>query len=415
MAAAGGMALMFGHAAYATDTSDAYASWKEDLKAQGVQYAAGYRSEDLAAVDGGSNNDVVHAGQVFLSSTFDLQQLAGWRGASVTASLSLRDGDNVNDESGVGALLGPQEIYGRGHYFRLSQLWLDQQLFADQLALRIGRLNPGEDFQATECSFLNLSFCANQAGNFVADYWFNWPISQWGATATLQLGTEHYVRLGAYQVNQRNLGSDFWDVLRFDGGAGVLVPAEFAWTPTAENGRMTEFKIGGWYSSADRADVEEDINGESAAVSGLPFREHNGTYGTFVSLVKQLTRGDASSAESGLRMVLKVSMADPDTSTVDRTIAGTLVYTGTFPSRGRDDVGLALAFNHLNDRVADYRQALPSDVQYGGNERTIEAYYSLRVGRYLMFRPDIQWIHNAGGISQRDDVLIVGMRTELTL
>lgn len=393
-------------------------AWKADLEERGIQFSLGYRSEDLAAISGAENSDLVHAGQLALTSRFDMQRLAGWRGASITASLAYRDGDNINDEAGVGALLGPQEIFGRGHHLRLTQLWLDQALFDDRLELRLGRLAPGEDFQATECSFVNLSFCANQPGNFVADYWFNWPISQWGAAAQLNLDATRYVKLGAYQVNPRNLRGGFLTVLSPKGGTGVLAPFEFGWTPTTADGRIGEYKIGGWYSSADREDVYDDVNGDPASASGLPFRRRDGAHGAFVSAVQQLTRGDHSSDRSGLRAVFKASVADRATSTVDRTIAATLVYTGPFADRPFDDVGLAIAFNHLNDRVADHRRerlALGHDGPLPGNiERTVEAYYSLRFGSTLMFRPDVQWIHNPGGIAGRSDIVIVGMRTEIT-
>lgn len=396
----------------------AWNAWKADLEERGIQFALGYRSEDLAAISGAENSDLVHAGQIALTSRFDMERLVGWRGASITASLAYRDGDNINDKAGVGALLGPQEIYGRGHYLRLTQFWLDQALFDDRLELRLGRLAPGEDFQATECSFVNLSFCANQPGNFVADYWFNWPISQWGATAQLNLDATRYVKVGAYQVNQRNLRGGFLSVLSPKGGTGVLAPFEFGWTPATADGRIGEYKIGGWYSSADREDVYDDINGDPASASGLPFRQRDGAHGAFVSAVQQLTRGDGSSEKSGLRAVFKASVADRATSTVDRTIATTFVYTGPFAGRPYDDAGLAIAFNHLNDRVADYRRER-LELGHGGPlpgniERTIEAYYSLRFGSIVMLRPGLQWIHNPGGIASRSDVVIVGMRTEIT-
>jgi len=195
------------------------------------------------------------------------------------------------------------------------------------------------------------------------------------------------------------------------------VPAEIGWTPTWA-GLASEYKIGGWYSSALRADVYSDINGQPAAETDLPSLQRRGAWGGFFSIVQQLTRGNGSSDKSGLRAIIKASFADQRTSTVDRTMAGTLVYTGTFLGRS-DDVGIALAFNHLNDRVSDYRAELLSlgktSSAPGDYERTFEAYYSFRVGSVLMFRPDFQWIHNPGGISFRKDILILGMRTEVTL
>lgn len=392
-------------------------NWKSDLKERGFDFTVAYRSEDLAAVSGARSSHLVHAGQIALTTRSDMEKLVGWGGASITASLAYRDGDNINTESDVAALFGPQEIFGRGHYLRLTQFWLDQALFDHRLELRLGRLAPGEDFQATECSFTNLSFCANQPGNYVADYWFNWPISQWGVTAKLNFDGTKYVKVGAYQVNPRNLRGDFLKVLSFKDGTGALLPFEFGWTPTTADGRIGEYKIGGWYSTANRNDAYADANGDPAGLTGLPFRERDGSYGAFVSIVQQITRGDRSTPKSGLRGVFKASVSDRRTSIVDRTVAATLVYTGTFPGRPADDVGLAVAFNHLNSRASDYRAdrlavgaggLLPGD-----DERTVEAYYSLRFGPTFMFRPDLQWIHSPGGTSSRPDILILGMRTEI--
>lgn len=394
--------------------------WRTRLASDGFKFDLNYRSEDLAAVSGGNSKQIVHAGQIGFVSDADMERLVGWKGAKIRTSLALRDGDNINDKSGVAALFGPQEIYGRGHHLRLTQFWLDQTLAKGKVALRIGRLAPGEDFQATECSFTNLSFCANQAGNFVADYWYNWPVSQWGATAQLNLGGDKYVKVGAYQVNPRNLEQGFFTVLSPKGGTGALTPFELGWTPTTADGKIGEYKIGAWYSSAPRADDYYDINGNSAAFTGKAFLQRSGTWGADISAVRQLTRGDRNNAKSGLRLVLKGAISDSKTSTVDQTWVGTLVYMGTFKGRPLDDVGLGFAFNHLSQDVVRYRQdriaaglggALPGT----SYERTIEAYYSLQLGRHLMVRPDLQWIHNPGGIHQRDDALVVGSRIVVSL
>lgn len=393
--------------------------WRSGLESDGFKFDLNYRSEDLAAVSGGDSKDLVHAGQIALVTDFDMERLVGWQGAKLRASLAYRDGDNINDKSGVSALFGPQEIFGRGHFLRLTQFWLDQSLADGKVALRIGRLAPGEDFQATECSFNNLSFCANQSGNFVADYWYNWPISQWGVAAQINLGGDKYVKAGAYQVNPRNLRGDFLAVLSPKGGTGALTPFELGWTPTTKGGLIGEYKFGGWYSSADRKDVYYDVNGDPASQTGQAFGDRSGAWGAFFSAVRQITRGDATTAKSGLRAIVKGSIADPQTSRVDRTLVGTLVYTGPFKGRPLDDVGLGFAFNHLNERIGRYRgevlAAGGAGPLPGSNERTIEAYYSFQFGKHLMVRPDVQWIHSPGGIGQRDDVLIIGSRIVASL
>ena len=48
----------------------AWWEWKSDLKDKGIDFTLAYRSEDLAAVSGGSNGRLVHAGQIALTSQY---------------------------------------------------------------------------------------------------------------------------------------------------------------------------------------------------------------------------------------------------------------------------------------------------------------------------------------------------------
>lgn len=418
LAAACGAAVAAPTAALAqTDgfINDWYAA-KAERAERGFDLNASYVSEDLYNLSGGTRETFVHAGQIALNANLDLEKLWGWKGAKFVGTVTLRDGENINNEAGVSALFGPQEIYGRGHVVRLTQFWLDQDLAGGKVQLRLGRLNPGADFQDGHCNNLNLSFCANQAGNFVADYWYNWPISNWGAVATVHLNSEIYVKAGAYQINPNALRFGLGSTLKIDGGVGTLLPFELGWTPQL-GGLAGTYKIGGWYSTADRADVYRDIDGAPAAATGLAFLQRDSASGLFLSASQQLTSGDGARPESGLKGFFRVSIADKATSPVDRTIAMGLAYQSPFASRPDDEVSLSLAFNHLNDRLADYRAErialgatgpLPGD-----NETTVEAYYTFRVNQALMIRPDIQWIHNPGGVSSAEDAVIVGARTVL--
>lgn len=405
--------------AFAQDTASAksaYEDWKDDAKDKGIDVTLSYTSEDLTAVSGGTSNALVHAGQVSLTAQFAMDKIVGWTGASLFASVSHRDGRNINTVAGLNTLLGPQEIFGRGNVARLSQFWVDQKIAGTPITLRVGRLNPGSDFESFDCNFINLSYCGNQVGNIVSDYWYNYPISQWGAVAEVDLGGAKYLKFGAYQVNPRNLKYGVATTLNPDHGTGVLLPVELGWIPKAAGGPHGAYKIGGWYSTAKRGDVYLDPDHLPAAAS-QSFLQHDGSYGGYVSLVADIGRR-GNDEPQGLSLFFNATVADKRTSVVNRTVATGAVYTGPFAGRAKDQVGIAVAFNHLNGRVADYRRealALGVDVAAAGtDERALELFYGLQVSHFLQLRPDLQWIHRPGG-ADRPDALILGVRTSITL
>jgi len=395
-----------------------YSAWKEGLKREGLDFVLNYTSEDLVAVGGGNSDALVHAGQLSFTGQADMERLAGWNGASVTLSISHRDGQGINTRSGIGALLGPQEIFGRGNVARISQFWIDQTLLEDRVSLRVGRGNPGSDFEEFDCNFINLSTCGNQVGNIVSDYWYNYPISQWGAIAKLATGRKTYLKTGIYQVNPRNLTNGFFDVLNPSGGTGVLVPAELGWSPDLGAAGTASVKLGGWYSTAERKDVYLDAAGQSAALSGRGFLQRKGSYGGYASVVARFGT-DSHDGRRSVMAFFNAALADTATSTVDRSLAAGLVWTGPIASRPQDQVGLAVSANHLNGRLADYRReslTLGRDAGLPGTEENaVELFYGVQVAQFLQFRPDVQWIHHPGGSSANPDVVIVGARTSITL
>lgn len=417
------LTLMPGLASAAPDTTgeaelsnplDAYWTWKDRVKESGIDFTINYTSEELAAVKGGDSDALVHAGQLSFTGQADMERLTGWRGAAIALSVSKRDGQGINGRSGIGALLGPQEIFGRGNITRISQFWLDQKLLDDRVSLRVGRVNAGSDFEDFDCNFINLSYCGNQVGNIVSDYWYNYPISQWGAIAKVGTGSATSIKVGAYQVNPRNLKRGLFEPLSPSGGTGVLLPVEFGWTPHLANGTEISVKFGGWYSTAARDDVYLADNREPAAQNDLPFLQRKGSYGGYTSTVIRIPRGD----KRNITAFFNATLADRQTSLVDQSLAVGVVYTGLLRARPQDQVGLAVSYNHLNGRVADYRResvlAGLETLLPGTGENAVEVFYGFQLARFLQFRPDLQWVRRPGGIASNSNALIVGARTSIS-
>jgi porin len=84
-------------------------------------------------------------------------------------------------------------------------------------------------------------------------------------------------------------------------------------------------------------------------------------------------------------------------------------YTGLFDCRPQDKVGFGLIYS---DNGTAYSQAY-----YSGNERTLggevtaELDYQYNPTPWLSIQPDVQYIMDPGGDYQRQDILVLGLRT----
>lgn len=384
-----------------------WAGARTRLKDQGLTFRITGKTDAALNGQGGDTHTAAAAGQVTLGLTADLGKLIDDTGGTLHLAVTKRYGSDLVAHAGLGALMQVQAIYGRGDIWRLTQLYLEQKL-GESLEVKLGRVNPGQDFDAFECDFQNLSFCGAQAGNLVGDYWFNSPVSQWGARAKLKFGEAGYAELGAYDVNDDNLRHGF--SLETTGGEGTLVPFELAATPNA-NGLPGSYAVGGWYSTSDGSDVALDVNGDLKALTGLPARQRSGRYGGYLDF-KQQVSGEQD--KSGLTLFLRMAQADRRTSRLDRqvTLGGT--YKAPFASRPDDRIGLAIGATHVNRRIAE-GQAAAGQPSPQRTEYAAEVDYSYQLTDGLSLLPNLQYIHDPGGRSSQRDAVVLGLRLDAKL
>jgi porin len=402
----------------ATTASYALGDWnglRSELADRGITFNLGYGSELAHNIRGGERELTRHSGQLALGMNADLERLWGWHDAEFQVSVSERDGRNLGADAGIDPLMPIQENYGRGQTWRLSELWFGQTFFADRLQVKLGRMGVGADFSLFGCDFMNITFCGGQPANTVYDYWQSWPISQWGALAKLRFAGDWSIGAGAYQINPYYSGRSHGFSIDPNGTIGTLFPLELAWKPVVA-GLPGDYKLGGWYSSADRADVYTDIDGGAAGLSGLDFAMRSGSHGVYVMLMQQVT-GDTVS-KRGISLFLNLLQSDYATNPIDRAISAGATWRGIAAARPDDMLGIGYGTSSVNARTARYQRQLVArtgddvDVQ-GETEQSAEIFYAIQVTPWLVMRPDLQWIHNAGARNQ-PDVHVVGLKSSIS-
>jgi porin len=386
------------------------------LEERGLSFNFGYGSQIAHNFSGGTDRLTRHADQWLFQATADTGKLWGWKGGTLQATITERNGRNLGADANIGTSMLLQEIYGRGQTWHLTQFWLNQELLDGRLQVKLGRLTVGEDFASFSCDFQNLTFCGSQPGNLVGGYWINWPTSQWAARIKYQATKQAYVQIGFYQVNPRYIDDGYarrsgWKLDNPHGTTGTLVPLEIGWQPVF-GGLPGSYKVGAWYNSSNGADLYLDLQRHPRGITGQAPLMHGGQYGAYLNFQQQLT---GASDGQGATMFLNISLADRKTASLDRQVALGVMYQGPF-GRAKDAVGLAVGATHGNARRADFvrennARTGQAAIAGGGNEYAVELYYAWAPVAGVQVRPNLQYVAHPGGSSANRNAFVVGLKT----
>ncbi|MDD1137556.1 carbohydrate porin [Pseudomonas sp. TNT2022 ID233] len=430
-------AMMLAGSVHAADAFSSDSEWmtgdwggeRTKLIEQGIDIKMDYVGEVGGNLHGGFNDDKTarYADQFGLGVALDLQKLWGWDNTQAKVQFTNRNGYNIsNDRVGdprAGTLSSSQEVYGRGHMVRLTQLWIKHQFFDNKLDIKAGYFGEGEDFNTFPCEFQNLAFCGSQVGNWATNIWYNWPVSQAAIRVKYNINDELYAQIGAYNQNPSQLEHGNGFKLSGSGTKGTVLPVELVWSPNP-NSLPGEYRVGYYKSTADADDVREDVNGFDAATTGDAYRTHSSKHGYWFVAQQQLTshNGDKS---RGLSIAANATFHDKDTNFIDNYQSVMFVYKGLFDSRPKDDFGIGAARIHVNDDVkknaellnvsngvSDYDNPVFSPIRE--TEYNYEINYGFHVTNWLTVRPNLQYITHPGGVDEVDNALVAGLKIQST-
>lgn len=417
---------------YADDAFSADSKWmtgdwggeRTRLIEQGIDIKADYVGEMGANLHGGYNNDKTarYSDQFGLGVALDLQKLWGWDNTQAKIQLTNRNGQNIsNDRVGdprAGTLSSSQEVYGRGHMVRLTQLWIQHQFLDGKLDVKAGYFGEGEDFNTFPCEFQNLAFCGSQVGNWATNIWYNWPVSQAALRVKYNISPEFYAQIGAYNQNPSQLEHGNGFKLSGSGTKGTVLPVELVWSPKV-NDLPGEYRVGYYKSTAPADDVKVNIT-----TDGEDYRVRDSKHGYWFVVQQQLTSHNGDAAR-GLHIAANATFHDKATNIVDNYQSLMLVYKGPFDARPKDDIGIGAARIHVNDDVKKSAELINasigvtdySDASYSplrSTEYNYELNYGFHVTNWLTVRPNLQYIAHPGGVDKVDNALVAGLKIQST-
>lgn len=380
---------------------------RTELAQQGIKFEANLLTDTAYLADGGRNEgaDPLTSAQLWLGTQLDMEKLAGWDGVTVRAVATARQGQStsVRDLQGDAAQwANVQGTFGRGNQdSRLTELSIEKNYKEQGLSIKAGRLGLGMDFNVMACDFASTAFCAAQMGKWQGNIWMNTPVAQWGARVKQQLNPDVAVQVGVYEFNPDNGNGakegQGWS-LDTDNADGVTIPAEVIWTPKSlVNGLPGSYRVGGMYNTADDVANQKDVaTGEG----------ENRTFAGWLAVEQQLT--STGNDRQGLHSFANFTWHDRDTNKVDNSQQLGLKYIGLMDSQPNDILGLAVNRVHVNDRFADSRPVYDASAEYN-----IELNYSYNATKWLMLRPNLQYVINPGSSNQVDNALVLGLTTRV--
>ncbi|WP_339473153.1 carbohydrate porin [Pseudomonas sp. RL_5y_Pfl2_69] len=422
-----GASSVYADEAFSADSKWMTGDWggeRTKLIEQGIDIKADYVGEVGANLHGGYNDDKTarYSDQFGLGVALDLQKLWGWDNTQAKIQLTNRNGQNIsNDRIGdprAGTLSSSQEVYGRGHMVRLTQLWIQHQFLDGKLDVKAGYFGEGEDFNTFPCEFQNLAFCGSQVGNWATNVWYNWPVSQAALRVKYNITPELYAQIGAYNQNPSQLEHGNGFKLSGSGTKGTVLPVELVWSPKV-NDLPGEYRVGYYKSTAPADDVRVDITS-----TGQDYRVRDSKHGYWFVVQQQLTSHNGDSSR-GLNIAANATFHDKATNIVDNYQSLMFVYKGPFDARPKDDIGIGAARIHVNDDVkksaeqinasigaTDYNDPLYSPLR--STEYNYELNYGFHVTNWLTVRPNLQYITHPGGVDKVDNALVAGLKIQST-
>ncbi|MFU9047780.1 carbohydrate porin [Acinetobacter tibetensis] len=405
---------------------------RTQLEQQGYQFNVAFQNESALNLSGGYDDSprLFNANQWLFGTRLDLEKIVGWKDTQAQLSITKRDGQSLSNDRisdpRASQFSSAQAIYGRGQWWRLTNAWIKKGFLDNNLQFKVGRMGLSDDFNGSHCEFQNLMLCGGQLGKTVGDVWFNSPVSQWGVNAKYQFLPTLWFGTGIYEVNPENALERHGFNLDMNQRKGVLIPVELAWKPNLVffDGLSGEYKVGAFLSTAEARNVSIDENGNFQP-KAVDRKWQNNKHSVWLNAQQHIFAPEDDS-KRGLFISANFTLNDKATTVVENTQQLALWYKGAFDQRPNDTVGLGLARFDVNERVRDHQNASnqllglteadytnPKYTPIQHDELNIELNYNFQWSPSLTLRPNIQYVHQPGGVKQVDDTWVAGLTMKL--
>lgn len=382
------------------------------LADQGITYGFNYIGEVQGNVSGGSQRRAIYVGRLEGFVDFDFEKLAGWKGFTVHANAYQIHGHglSINDIHN----LMPASFIEAHPTTRLFELWGEQKLFNELLAVRFGQLAADSEF-----------FTSGYAVQFINGT-FGWPAAY--GTNLPSGGSAFPLATPGVRVQVNPVKGVSWLTGLFNGDpAGrcdasddpqecnrygvnfrtsdpAFVISELQYKYNQEKGASGlagTVKVGGWHHFGKFDDQRFAVDGTVLAGGNPNALRHRGNDGIYGIIDQQIWRPSSGEPDKGVGVFARVSASPADRNLVDFYIDGGIVFAGMIPMRPDDIVSFGAAYARISGSARD---ADTDDITLNGVVKPVRDYealfefnYQAQVMSGWTVDADVQYIWHPGG------------------
>jgi porin len=377
------------------------AGMRKSLAQAGIGVGGMYLGETFAN-SGGIHEGGKYHGVLWLYLNGDLNKAGLWKGLCFHA-----DGYHIHGQSITAANIGslmPVSNYEADPATRLSELWLEQHLFNDHLAVRIGQLTADTEFILSEGGGFFLNGTWGWPSITAADLPSGgpaYPLATPGVRVAINPNDKFALLIGVYNGDPagpncqgdpqvcNNNGLDF----RLDSPALLMVEGAYRYNQDRLAGQL---KVGGWNHFGTFEHLRRDSDGLPIAVTDNPGQPLDNDWGFYGILDQLVWRLPGSKESKGLGLFGRVMGAPSDRNVVDFYADGGITFSGMIPRRPNDSFAIGVAYTGISSGANVFDRDL--DLLVARNyEALFEACYTMQLASGWTLQPDFQYIWQPGG------------------
>jgi porin len=423
---------------------------RTDLSNRGIDFEFFYGGSFPDNLSGGARRGGVYQGGFLMDMSLDSEKLVGYEGGTFNVSSLWLNGTKPFStySDGTPAYVGDLNkvnLFDFPNAFRLWELWYQQRLFDNKLALKVGELSIDRDFVVPEL------FTSLGAVTLINQTWFfptllfdvydipglpphgnglaATPNTAPGAVLRYDALPRFYLQAGAYggQPDQSHSGTTF--PLNQDQGGLFYYEMGYHFNLSSnDDGLAGSYKLGGFYHSGDFSDVYQGVTSAFLAQAGLPappVNDIHGNYGAYLLAEQQLYReqDNRDRAKQGLVAFMRLLGAPADRNLAEFEADGGFVYKGLIPTRDWDTLAFGASYLEISHDIARAQEnannlallfgapaPFPRVADYEG---VLEVSYKAQLTAWWTLQPSLQRVFHPGGSATLPDATVFILQTTL--
>ncbi len=376
---------------------------------------------------GGFKQGVEYDGVLELHINADMQKLGLWKGLCFHADGFQIHGNGITAANILSLM--PVSNLEATDATRLFELWFEQHLYDDKLAIKFGQLGADADFIISQGGGWFLNGTWGWPTIIAADLPSGgpaYPLATPGVRVAINPTDKLALLIGVYNGDSappnctgdpqkcNNDGLDF----RLDSPPLLMVEGDYKYNQ--QEVLPGTLKLGGWNHFGTFEHLRFDSRSAPIAVTGNPGRPLDNDWG-FYGIIDQLVwRVPGSKDPVGVGIFGRVIGAPSDRNVVDFYADGGVTFTGMIPGRPADALAIGFAYTGISDEAHGLDIDLDQPVARN-YEALIEICYTYQIKPGWTLQPDFQYFFQPGANVPNDDgngavenAAVVGARTSIS-